>query len=340
MITYLRYLFILFSLLSKPVSAAWWMFQILAPASVNNVAATYSGVASKSITVKISGFTPNTLNIVWSDCTNQHPVGMYEVTIKEHWIFIPSNISINGKSYPIKIESSPSGYVLQAQKVNEHYVFYKKGNALMSWLYNVECKSSGSVSDSEAIFPQFSFSINITGLENKNYTGTIPMKFLQVKSFSLSQINELRLTAAEAFSKASSAVNVNYSFNILNKCSVSTEQLQLNHGKLSLNNADGNTVSQQFNVSCMDPASVSATLSLESITKPNASVTTNGVLVGLGNGWNSILTVDGFDFSKSTSQKFTINSKKDLVLKSKLYKTKDSKVGALSGSALMKVSYD
>ncbi|HBA9710774.1 TPA: hypothetical protein J1460_004805 [Escherichia coli] len=339
--TCIRYFFFVFVLLSKPACALYWVNQLLAPASGTNVVANYSGYPTTSIPVKVSGFSPASLSIVWRDCTNEALAGgWYDITYKDYWIFVPTSILIEGKNYPIKIASSPSGFVLQANKVNNHYVFFKQSSMIMDFVRGFQCNSSGAVTDSHAIFPEFTFSIEISNLQNKKYTGTLPIKFLQAKQLSLGNADSFRITATQAYSNATSAVNVNYTLDIRNKCSLSTNQLQLEHGTRSLNDANGHTVSQKFYISCLDSGRVSAKLSLEAITKPNSNISTNGVLVGLGSGWNSIVTVDGFDFSTSTPKEFTIDSKKDLIIKSQLQKTNDSTVGKLSGSALMKVSYD
>lgn len=121
------------------------------------------------------------------------------------------------------------------------------------------------------------------------------------------------------------------SFNNTGSCRPSAQSLEINHGNLSIDSAHGNYASQAVTIYCDVPVTVK--ISLFSNTQP--AYNNQGVAVGLGNGWDSIIYLDGVKRNEETLRWNTAGSR-TVTVGSKLY-GEAGKItsGALSGSMTM-----
>ncbi|WP_225389961.1 PapG chaperone-binding domain-containing protein, partial [Escherichia coli] len=115
------------------------------------------------------------------------------------------------------------------------------------------------------------------------------------------------------------------------RCRPSAQSLEINHGNLSIDSAHGNYASQAVTIYCDVPVTVK--ISLFSNTQP--AYNNQGVAVGLGNGWDSIIYLDGVKRNEETLRWNTAGSR-TVTVGSKLY-GEAGKItsGALSGSMTM-----
>lgn len=135
-----------------------------------------------------------------------------------------------------------------------------------------------------------------------------------------------------------SAVNTHLSnavvnINVNGACKAGSNVYEINHGSLSIDTAPDHYASTLVNINCTTP--VSATFTLISNTKPEYSV--GYPAVGLGNGWDSIMSIDtpGYAYGNYTDKKVWTNTTNNFTLEigSLLYGEEGRrKPGDLSGS--------
>lgn len=117
-------------------------------------------------------------------------------------------------------------------------------------------------------------------------------------------------------------------------CQPSSQSLEINHGSLSTDSAQGHYASKTLSIYCNVAADVK--ISLISNTPPTYS--NQKFSVGLGNGWDSIISLDGIERSEEVLRWSTAGTK-TVEIGSKLYgEGKNIKTGKLSGSMTMIMS--
>ncbi|ELH6406670.1 fimbrial protein, partial [Escherichia coli] len=124
---------------------------------------------------------------------------------------------------------------------------------------------------------------------------------------------------------------VNLSFYNTGGCRPSAQMLEINHGSLSIDRANNNYASQTFSIYCDVPTSVK--LSLFSNTQP--AYNNQGFSVGLGNGWDSVISLDGVERNEETLHWNTAGAR-TVTVGSRLYgEVGKITPGILSGSMTM-----
>ncbi|HAI5696556.1 TPA: PapG carbohydrate binding domain-containing protein [Escherichia coli] len=124
----------------------------------------------------------------------------------------------------------------------------------------------------------------------------------------------------------------NLSFDSTGGCRPSAQSLEINHGNLSINSANNHYAAQTLSVSCDVPTNIR--FFLLSNTAPAYSHGQK-FSVGLGHGWDSIVSVNGVDTGETRMRWYRAGTQ-NLTIGSRLY-GESSKIqpGVLSGSATL-----
>ncbi|EMV8776191.1 adhesin [Escherichia coli] len=125
---------------------------------------------------------------------------------------------------------------------------------------------------------------------------------------------------------------LNFSIKNTGGCRPSAQSLEINHGDLSINSANNHYAAQTLSVSCDVPTNIR--FFLLSNTTPAYSHGQQ-FSVGLGHGWDSIVSVNGVDKGETTMRWYSAGTQ-NLTIGSRLY-GESSKIqpGVLSGSATL-----
>ncbi|HEC4937521.1 TPA: P fimbria tip G-adhesin PapG-II, partial [Escherichia coli] len=121
-------------------------------------------------------------------------------------------------------------------------------------------------------------------------------------------------------------------FKNIGGCRPSAQSLEIKHGDLSINSANNHYAAQTLSVSCDVPANIRFMLLRN--TTPTYSHGKK-FSVGLGHGWDSIVSVNGVDTGETTMRWYKAGTQ-NLTIGSRLY-GESSKIqpGVLSGSATL-----
>ncbi|EMV0122666.1 fimbrial protein [Escherichia coli] len=123
----------------------------------------------------------------------------------------------------------------------------------------------------------------------------------------------------------------NLNFEIVGGCRPSVQSLDIEHGSLSIDNANGHMAHKSLSVYCDIPASINIYL----LPNTPGNYSSTGTNVGLGNGWDSIVSLDGVERDKENIRWSSAGSK-TITVGSRLYgEAGKIKPGNLSGSMTM-----
>lgn len=123
--------------------------------------------------------------------------------------------------------------------------------------------------------------------------------------------------------------------NVRSSCDIKSGDIVLAHGRLVLGAAERHKVSRDVTFSCTGDANID--MELKSLSPPEQTIP-NEYRVGLGNGWDSRLTLNdkssplNFQITSAGTQTFTISSE--------LVKGNAAREGALSGSAVLLIKHN
>ncbi|HBA9100691.1 TPA: papG chaperone-binding domain protein [Escherichia coli] len=298
----------------------------------------YSGNAISSIPVALNSIVPGDLYIKARYCrvTNLIPV---DIEGYDYYIFFPKRaMSTNGVEIPISIDQTPSDTTILDRAGG--YALYKKVEDKRIPSKRFRCYPEGHIDYHAPVVFDSSLLFDVRHLGVGHYTGSIPMRvgfasyhsdFLvhrQLSRWSLDVIDNISTTQA----------SLSFDITINNKCEVFPSKIELSHGGRSITSADGHTTSGSINIKCQLPSDVKFKLTLKSLNPPTTEYS-DGVGVGLGNGWDSVLTVKNTNISAaSPSADITISGNGNLTIQSVLKKTASSQPGNLSGAAVMEIS--
>ncbi|EBP2882810.1 papG chaperone-binding domain protein, partial [Salmonella enterica] len=296
----------------------------------------YDGNATSRILTTVNNIIPGVLYVTKSHC--KYPG--YQLSsardVVDHYIVIPKLVKDNnGNEFNIEIEQLPSGYTI-AQTDTQNYTLYLRGTDNYRYI-NRYCQNMGDQKNfTDSWVSSFVLSINTENIGVGKYTGNITMKVARVEYYSPLSTWLYRWSLAE-INDSFGVVTLPFDINIQNKCSLSHNEILLAHNGHSIISADGHTTSQTININCTNGGSIDLSLSLTAFDKPSKSYT-EGVGVGLGNGWDAILKIEGQNISDANpNTKMTIPANSGFNIKSTLRETDSSQAGSLSGSAVLEV---
>ncbi|MGG7246779.1 PapG chaperone-binding domain-containing protein [Escherichia coli] len=298
----------------------------------------YSGIAIDSVTGTVNSLHTGTMSVLYKNCTLPSTTTTF-YRAEDRWIFLPKKIDINGQSAAISVSSVPSGYTLNSYN-NSHYLLKQNIN-IYYYKENRECSvfSVGKTFPINYIYPDFSIEMDVSGLSVGSYSGTIPIKMAYAEYFGKTSSDITKFSDSRAF-QDSTDTEVPYTINIMNKCTVSPTEISLNHGELSVDAAEGHSVSQDVSIDCDEAASLKVSVSSRSVPR---TLYSDGVGVGLGNGWDSILQIGNSglsDYSLTDKTVSVSEGSTSMQITSMLRKNGTVSAGNISGSMVFSITLD
>ncbi|WP_072007571.1 PapG chaperone-binding domain-containing protein [Escherichia coli] len=247
-------------------------------------------------------------------------------------------MSSNGIEIPISIGQKGSN--VTAFDKGSYYALYKKEGDTRIKEQRARCWDYGTSYSYPTVAFDTTLLFDVRHLDVGHYSGSIPMRLgfasYHGDRFALQALG--RWTMEDIDKVTTNPGSVSFDIMINNKCEVSPSEIELSHGGHSITSADGHIAKSTINIECQLPSEVKFRLTLKSLTSPTAEYN-DGVGVGLGNGWDSVLTVENTNISASSpSADITISKRGNLTIQSVLKKTMSSQPGKLSGSAVMELS--
>ncbi|MGT3165254.1 PapG chaperone-binding domain-containing protein [Yersinia enterocolitica] len=298
----------------------------------------YNGNSISSIPVKLNTIGPLQLSLANKYCrtTNHVPYGILGY---DYYLFFPKTVmSNNGVEIPISIGQKPSD--VTAFDKGSYYALYKKVADHRISETSAKCWDYGTSYNFPSVSFDTSLIFDVRHLDVGHYSGSIPIRlgFVSYHGDKYLQTSLQRWTMADIDKVTTNPGSLSFDITINNKCDVSPSAIELSHGGHSITSANGHTAKSTIKIECQLPSDVKFKLTLKSLTSPTTSYY-DGVGVGLGNGWDSVLTVENTNISASSpSADMTISKQGNLTIKSVLKKTTSSQPGNLSGSAVMEIS--
>ncbi|CAG9435855.1 TPA: PapG chaperone-binding domain-containing protein [Providencia alcalifaciens] len=295
----------------------------------------YNGNAISKILVNVNDIKPGGLYVTKSHCKYpDYELSSYSDAI-DYYILIPKSVKIDG-GHDIKIDiyHPPENYNIEDSA--QEYVLYNKGNNNYRYI-NRHCQKLGDYKYfSDSWSSQFVLSLNTENIGVGRYTGVIPIKVARVEYYSPVSHWLYRWNLADIRDSVGE-VTLPFDINIQNKCFLTPNEIHLAHNGHSIISADGHTTSQTVTVNCTNSGNISLSLSLKALSNPSTPYT-EGVGVGLGNGWDAILKVEGQNISTTNPTiNMSIPANSGFNIQSILRKTSNSQAGSLSGTAVMEV---
>ncbi|HDL7647882.1 TPA: papG chaperone-binding domain protein [Yersinia enterocolitica] len=311
------------------------------PHMVGNV--NYDGEALSSILANVDNIIPGPLQVTARSCRSLIVDLWTHVDAYDYWIFVPKSVTTaNGENITIDIHQLPKEFSI-IEENSQQYILYKGIPERQKTAYK-RCYNIGETYNfTEPWETAFTLRLDTQNLGVGQYTGEIPIKIAFAEYFKATSGSGANQYPFERWTLNDAKNNIRevilpFNINIKNKCSFSPSEINLVHGGHSITTADGHTTSQLVYIRCTNPGDVKFNLTLKSLNPPTTSYT-DGVGVGLGNGWNSVLKVENTNISTtSPTTEITIPSNSSLNIQSVLKKTANSQPGNLSGAAVLEIS--
>lgn len=298
----------------------------------------YNGNAISSIPVALNTIVPQTLYLKAKYCrsTNYIP---YDIVGYDYYLFLPKKVmSTNGVEIPISIGQMASDTSIKDR--GTYYALYKKVEDQRVPSTSNRCLDDGTLRYFDPVTFNSSLLFDVRNLGVGKYTGSVPMRIGFASYHSQTLVHQWlsRWTVDDIDNISTTQALLDFDITINNKCEVFPREIELSHGEHSITSADGHTTSSSINIKCQLPGDVKFKLTLKSLNPPTTEYS-DGVGVGLGNDWDSVLTVENTNITKSSpSADITISENGSLTIKSVLKKTANSQPGNLSGAAVMEIS--
>ncbi|MWN36017.1 PapG chaperone-binding domain-containing protein [Escherichia coli] len=309
-----------------------WVTTNSASGSIN-----YSGAAIGLVTGKVNSLYTGTMSIKYVDCsTADSKIVNYRA--EDRWFFIPKTVDIGGVNKSVHIDVLPSGYSLVNSDYNGFYMIKQTGSVYPETLRG-SCGSIGNTYPINYTFPSFSLKVDISGLSSGSFTGVMPIRMAYAEYFGITFSDITKYSDDLAF-QYSSDTEIPYSINITNKCSVLPTEVLLNHGELSVGATEDHSVSRNITITCDEAASLKLAISLRSMPR---TLYSDGVGVGLGNGWDSVLKIGNSGLSDYylTDKTFFVSGGNTLIpITSTLKKNGTVSAGNISGSIVFSLEID
>ncbi|HAX5209939.1 TPA: hypothetical protein JZG45_004857 [Escherichia coli] len=296
----------------------------------------YTGSAIGLIPGEVKSLYTGTMIVKYNDCSTT-ATKTVNYRSDEQWLFIPKTVSIGGITSSVYINTPPSEYNLVNSDYYGFYIFKKTKNNSYSAMG--KCSAIGDTYPINYTYPSFSLNIDISGLSSGNFTGVLPIRMAYAEYFGVDYSDITKYSDDLAF-QYTSDTEIPYSINITNKCSVSQTEISLNHGELSVEKAENNSVSSNITVTCDEPASLRVAISSRSTPR---TLYSDGVGVGLGNGWDSVLQIGNSglsDYSLTNKTVSVSGGNTSMLITSTLRKNGAVSVGNISGSMVFSLEMD
>lgn len=246
------------------------------------------------------------------------------------WLVVPKHVSYNGYNIYLELQSK-GGFSLDAEDNDNYYLTkgfaWDEANTSGQTCFNIGEKRSLAWS-----FGGVTLNARLpVGLPKGDYT--FPVKFLRgIQRNNYDYIGGRYKIPSSLMKTFPFNGTLNFSIKNTGGCRPSAQSLEINHGDLSINSANNHYAAQTLSVSCDVPTNIR--FFLLSNTTPAYSHGQQ-FSVGLGHGWDSIVSVNGVDKGETTMRWYSAGTQ-NLTIGSRLY-GESSKIqpGVLSGSATL-----
>ncbi|HIF9174490.1 TPA: PapG chaperone-binding domain-containing protein [Photobacterium damselae] len=246
------------------------------------------------------------------------------------WVAYPESVNIAGKNATIRVTNA-----ISTEKYGG-YVWAKTNTSVKTLSTEAVCGTVGNQYSDDTYINvgsgSFRAEIDIPGnIPVGVYSIPIPMK-AAMNSWgysSAASANPLPISTIHASSTSNPKTTL--LINIKNSCTYSTADINIDHGRIRMDRADGNRVKKIFSLNCTAPAK--AKFSFSSLSTPNIN-TPSQYRAGLGHGWDSILYINGNSSSVTTNLTSGNNT---IDIESELSETATAKEGLLNGTAVLNV---
>ncbi|ENK9379940.1 hypothetical protein AB4H02_004158 [Salmonella enterica] len=295
----------------------------------------YQGSIIDILSTKTNWHSGN-MRVVYTGSCDGSAVGTHTYyRYDEKWLSVPSSISLNGTQLPVSITADNFSY-LQRSGAD---VIYKQRTKNYSWYGTGAC---GHIGSSYPINDTISFTIvlsglNVSDLKSGTYTGVIPVKYVRSEYFS--NVSYAEITPFDdnlAIGYLATIVSIPYTITITNSCKFNATQIYFNHDSLPMSVAEGNTKNSSLNIMCDNAAAIKMNIASRT---PSSTSYSDGVGIGLGNGWDTVLKF-GNGLLTDTSLEATVlipREGKSIPITSTLSKTAHSTSGPLDGSVVVRM---
>lgn len=287
----------------------------------------YTGPSLTDITGTLNALYTGTMRVAYVDCsTTANEYVNYRAN--EHWVFIPSFITMGGKRINLTPEV-PSGYTNAGKLPSGEFIF--KEYELSSHSVLGGCSTVGNTYAMNYTYPAISIKADVSGLTAGMYTGTIPVRMAFGEYFSKQPGDISRFADTLAYNHATT-VPIPYNINITNVCQVSPSNITIDHGRFGIGQGNGNFVKKDIQITCEGNAQL--TINFQPLTSPTQSYT-EGVGVGLGHGFDAVVQIGNLGLSNASPAKnMQIQKGMTIIpLTSTIHEGNNSSVGALYGTA-------
>lgn len=298
----------------------------------------YTGPAILSIEGTVNSLNTGTMEVEYNECNNPDAVTFYSATDK--WVFIPSKISIDGKDIGVSVLYPPDGFT--STKYNDYNLVKQDGEIVFNFASGTfyhTCSAIGTTKPINYTYPKIHVRFDISKLGVGSFTGTLPMKLAYAEYWGESATDIIKFPDELAFQYTTN-VEIPYSINITNKCTMK-ENVSLSHGRLPIDKAEGNIATDMLDISCYSPVSLKLSVQSRSLPTPGTSYS-NGIGVGLGNGWASEVKIGDSGLSDVSLTK-TISVPQggiSMPITSTLRENGNISSGNISGNLVLSISMD
>lgn len=303
---------------------------------------TYDGGALSSIMVNVENITPGLLYVTKSQCKSYWGEIWTHLDAYDHWLFIPKSVkTTNGNDIKINIYQLPKDYNIVEEDATQ-YVLYKKTPEGQKTALKKCYREGESYNFTGSWDSAFILRLDTQNLSAGSYEGDIIIKIAFAEYFKATTGSSANSNPLERWSLADAKQNIGevklpFNIKIRNVCSINPSEINLDHSGNLITTADGHTTSKDIYVRCTESGDVNLSLSLRALNNPTTSYA-EGVGVGLGNGWDSILKIENSNISSAKpTTDIVIPANSSFKIESVLKKTNNSQPGGLSGAAVMEV---
>lgn len=299
----------------------------------------YTGPAILSIEGTVNSLNTGTMEVKYNECNYpDNTSSFYSATDK--WVFAPSKISIDGKDIGVSVLSPPDGFTFT--KYNDYNLVKQDGEIgsnFASGNFFQSCSAIGTTKLINYTYPKFYIKFDISKLSVGSFTGTLPLKLAYAEYYGQHATDIIKFPDELAFQYTTN-VEIPYSINITNKCTMK-ENISLSHGHLPIDKAEGNIATDMLDISCYSPVSLKLSVQSRSLPTPGTSYS-NGIGVGLGNGWASEVKIGDSGLSDVSLTK-TISVPQggiSMPITSTLRENGNISSGNISGNLVLSISMD
>lgn len=294
----------------------------------------YSGWGTGVVNSTLKGVGLYNSTLVTALCDTNYPTGLTKNQAYSWYVYIPKTITIGGKNINVSLAGNNNW---QIETTTNYYSL-------------IHTSSSTLNTDGKPCPGATGFVFNFNGMSAPSINITLQLKDIPPGNFATTM--SVPMAFIENFWDRGSSANIptpqtiyNYTtpqaipvtVNITNKCTVSTQTIDIHHGTKTVAEADNHRTDSRFSIHCT--ADAPATLSLTALT-PSTESYPQSIGINLGSGWNTALKLTEQKTGQNGTELSTTiekNQETFFELTSVLKKKTNVQHGQFKGSALLTI---